>query len=65
MSFQRALYGVRSVVESPGHVHTVLPDVSLLWLVELLGIALVASLILLRITWGQFFRLSGDFAEEL
>jgi ABC-2 type transport system permease protein len=64
MSFQRALYGVRPVVDS-GHVHTVLPDVSLLWLVELLGIALVASLILLRITWGQFFRLSGDFAEEL
>jgi ABC-2 type transport system permease protein len=64
MSFQRALYGVRPVTDS-GHVHTVLPDVSVLWLVELLGIALVASLILLRITWGQFFRLSGDFAEEL
>ncbi|MEA2521480.1 MAG: type transport system permease protein [Actinomycetota bacterium] len=64
MSFQRALYGVRPITEN-NVTHTVLPDVSRLWLLELLGITLVVSLILLRATWGQFFRLSGDFAEEL
>ena len=64
MSFQRALYGVRPITES-GHVHTVLADVSVLWLAELLGISLLISLVFLRITWGKFFRLSGDFAEEL
>jgi ABC-2 type transport system permease protein len=64
MSFQRALYGVRTLTEN-NVTHTVLPDVSRLWLFELLGITLVVSLILLRATWGQFFRLSGDFAEEL
>ena len=36
-----------------------------LWLAELLGIALLVSLVFLRMTWGKFFRLSGDFAEEL
>jgi ABC-2 type transport system permease protein len=64
MTFQRALYGVRLITEN-GVTHTVLPDVSRVWLLELLGITLVVSLILLRATWGQFFRLSGDFAEEL
>jgi ABC-2 type transport system permease protein len=63
MGFQRALYGVQQTTSAP--FHTVLPDVTAMWLVELLAIALVASLVLLRITWGQFFRLSGDFAEEL
>jgi ABC-2 type transport system permease protein len=65
MSFQRALYGVRLIPDSYKHLHTVLPDVSVLWLAELLGVALVVSLVLLRITWGTFFRMSGDFAEEL
>lgn len=64
MSFQRALYGVRPITES-NVTHTVLPDVSIVWLAELLGIALIVSLVLLRATWGKFFRLSGDFAEEL
>lgn len=65
MSFQRALYGVRFTPDSLNHLHTVLPDVSVVWLAELLGIALIISLVFLRITWGKFFRLSGDFAEEL
>jgi ABC-2 type transport system permease protein len=62
MGFQRALYGVHLTGTPP---HTVLPDVSLSWVAGLLGAALVGSLILLRLTWGTFFRMSGDFAEEL
>ena len=64
MGFQRALYGVQPTTDA-GQVHTVLPDVTVVWLAELLGIALLISLVFLRITWGKFFRLSGDFAEEL
>jgi ABC-2 type transport system permease protein len=60
--FQRALYGV---VQPPGATTPVLFDVSLGWFAGVLGIVIVASVVLLRITWGQFFRLSGDFAEEL
>jgi hypothetical protein len=58
--FQRALYGV----SSPGG-HAVLPDVSVAWLAAVLGSVLAGSLILLSFTWRLFFRLSGDFAEEL
>lgn len=58
--FQRALYGV----VSPGG-HPVLPDVSIGWLAAVLGAVLVGSLVLLSFTWRLFFRLSGDFAEEL
>lgn len=58
--FQRALYGVAS----PGG-HAVLPDVSVGWLLGVLGAVLAGSLILLFSTWRLFFRLSGDFAEEL
>lgn len=67
MGFQRALYGVHMVPDgsTPSQLHTVLPDVSLAWLALLLGVMLVASLVLLRFTWGTFFRRAGDFAEEL
>ncbi|MEP7059322.1 MAG: ABC transporter permease [Actinomycetota bacterium] len=64
MGFQRALYGVQHVTDDRG-VHTVLPDVSIAWLAMLLGGMLLASVILLRFTWGTFFRRAGDFAEEL
>ena len=65
MGFQRALYGVHPLVEAGKPTHTVLPDVSLMWVAGLLVAVLAASLILLRFTWGTFFRMSGDFAEEL
>jgi hypothetical protein len=39
--------------------------VSIAWLALVLLVVLVASLVLLRITWGYFFARSGDFAEEL
>ena len=58
----RALY---SVVTPPGSEHAVLAAVSLRWIAGVLSIVLAASIGLLFLTWRTFFRLSGDFAEEL
>ncbi len=58
--FQRALYGV----VSPDGQH-VLPQVSLRWMGGMLLLVLTCSLLLLSYTWRLYFRLSGDFAEEL
>jgi ABC-type polysaccharide/polyol phosphate export permease len=58
--FQRALYAT----VSPGGIR-VLPDVSVLWLVVVIGAVLAFSCLLFLYTWRLFFRLSGDFAEEL
>ena len=63
--FQRALYAVVRPIASNGQPITVLPDVSLPWVALVLAIVLGASLLFLRWTWGRFFDLSGDFAEEL
>ena len=60
--FHRALYGV---VQPEGSATPVLFDVSLGWLVAVLCVALAASVVLLRLTWGVFFNRSADFAEEL
>jgi hypothetical protein len=43
----------------------VLVAVSVPWLTGVLGIVLACSLALLWFAWRLFFRLSGDFAEEL
>lgn len=59
--FQRALYGV---VNPPGS-EGVLVDASVGWLAILLGAVAAGSLALLYLFWRVFFRLSGDFAEEL
>jgi ABC-2 type transport system permease protein len=56
----RALY----VTVSPEGTR-VLYDVSLGWLALVLAAVVVASVVLLRFTWGYFFSRSGDFAEEL
>lgn len=56
----RALY----VTRSPEGTQ-VLYDVSLGWLALVLAAVVVASVVLLRFTWGYFFSRSGDFAEEL
>ena len=65
--FQRALY--HTVTAQPSLTHPapirVLPDVSVAWLAGVIGIVLAGSLVLLYLTWRLFFRLSGDFAEEL
>jgi ABC-2 type transport system permease protein len=58
--FQRALYWTVSPNGIP-----VLPDVSLAWLVGLIVAVFLGSMLLLLYTWRLFFRLSGDFAEEL
>jgi ABC-2 type transport system permease protein len=58
--FQRALYAT----VRPDGIH-VLPDVSLGWLVGVIGIVLAASVALLYATWRLYFHLSGDFAEQL
>jgi ABC-2 type transport system permease protein len=64
MGFQRALYRT-TVVTVDGHQVTILPPVSLPWLVGLIGAVAVGSLVLLALAWRTFFHMSGDFAEEL
>ncbi|MFL5736676.1 MAG: ABC transporter permease, partial [Actinomycetota bacterium] len=62
--FQRALYGtVTAVVD--GHPKQILINESVAWLAGLLAIVLVFSIALLYVSWRLFFRLSGDFAEQL
>jgi ABC-2 type transport system permease protein len=62
MGFQRALY--RFVAPS-GTDALVLAPVSLGWLALLLGGVAIVSVVLLWLSWRTFFRMSGDFAEEL
>ena len=67
LGFQRALYAVTSYhgvgFLDPGI--DVLPETSVAWMAGVLLAVLAGSLILLSLTWRLFFRLSGDFAEEL
>jgi ABC-2 type transport system permease protein len=60
--FQRALYGD---VWPAGSEQPVLPDVTVGWLLGVLGLVLLASFVLLYFAWRLFFRQSGDFAEDL
>ena len=60
LAFQRALYGG----SSPEAVAE-LPDPGIAWYASRLGMLAAASLILLYLTWRAFYRMSGDFAEEL
>jgi ABC-2 type transport system permease protein len=60
--FQRAIYGT---VRPAGASTTVLLPVSVGWLAVLIATVAVGSLLLLLLTWRAFFRMSGDFAEEL
>jgi ABC-2 type transport system permease protein len=57
--------GMHRALYDPTGAPGVLYDVSLGWLALVLVAVLVASLVLLRLTWGYFFSRSGDFAEEL
>lgn len=61
LAFQRALYGSRLLADGG----PVLPDPGLAWYGARLGLVAAASLVLLYLTWRAFFRMSGDFAEEL
>jgi ABC-2 type transport system permease protein len=59
LAFQRALYG-----GDPANVDR-LPTADLGWYWMRLALVGLGALILLLITWRMFFRMSGDFAEEL
>jgi ABC-2 type transport system permease protein len=60
--FQRALYGHVTAGNPP---KPVLIPVSIGWLAMLLAAVSAGSIVLLWLAWRTFFRLSGDFAEEL
>jgi len=60
LGFQRALYG-----DPVQQSQQILPNVSVAWQAGVLGITLAAGALLLVLTWRLFFRMSGDFAEEL
>jgi ABC-2 type transport system permease protein len=62
--FQRALYGVVTPLVS-GTPKQILLDESVLWIGALLVAVCIFSLGFLYLTWRLFFRLAGDFAEEL
>jgi ABC-2 type transport system permease protein len=59
LAFQRGLYG-----GNPDNQDELLVT-NLRWYWGRLGIIALASLALLLLTWRLFFRMSGDFAEEL
>lgn len=63
LAMQRAIWG--GADPDPGVVGPVLPDLGLGWYYYRLGLVAAASIVLLFLTWRAFFRLSGDFAEEL
>ncbi|HWC32715.1 MAG TPA: ABC transporter permease, partial [Actinomycetota bacterium] len=64
LGFQRALYGGTDVPRLPTG-ELVLPAADISWYALRLGVVGLVSLVLLYLAWRTFFRLSGDFAEEL
>jgi ABC-2 type transport system permease protein len=60
LGFQRAMYGH----VSQGGTEVLAP-VSVPWLGMLLGLVAAGCVVLFLLAWRTFFRLSGDFAEEL
>ncbi len=62
LAFQRALYGA-AVPTDAGE--KVLPTMDPSWYWTRLGLVAAASVVLLYLAWRLFFRMSGDFAEEL
>src|SRR3990172_7305900 len=62
VGFQRALYGV---VTPQGASEPLLVQVSVGWVATILAGVALGSVVLLWSAWRTFFRLSGDFAEEL
>jgi ABC-2 type transport system permease protein len=63
--FQRGLYGNVFATTSTGERLQVLVNQSVAWHAASLAIVIVGSILLLYGSWRVFFRLSGDFAEEL
>ena len=62
--FQRALYGTVTTVVDGERVQ-VLAAQSVAWHAMLLTVVSLVSIALLYLAWRLFFRLSGDFAEQL
>ncbi|HEV8572088.1 MAG TPA: ABC transporter permease [Actinomycetota bacterium] len=60
LAFQRALYG-----GSSAEALSELPDPGIAWYAGRLGALGAVSILLLYVTWRAFYRMSGDFAEEL
>jgi ABC-2 type transport system permease protein len=60
LAFQRALYGGTS-----SEAVAELPDPGIAWYAGRLAVLGAASAILLYLAWRAFYRMSGDFAEEL
>jgi ABC-2 type transport system permease protein len=69
LAFQRALYGGTSRLALYGDpargIEPALPDPGIAWYAGRLGAVGAVSLLLLYLTWRAFYRMSGDFAEEL
>jgi ABC-2 type transport system permease protein len=63
--FQRGLYGNVFAITSTGQPLQVLVDQSVAWHAMSLAVVIAGSILLLYVFWRVFFRLSGDFAEEL
>lgn len=63
--FQRALYKTVAPIGQGDTPVPVLPDLSLTQLWTALAVVIVAGLLILLWCWRTFFRLAGDFAEEL
>jgi ABC-2 type transport system permease protein len=63
--FQRALYKTVEPIGTNGKPVAVLPDLTLQQLWIILAIVIVGGIGVLFWCWRTFFRLSGDFAEEL
>ena len=61
LGFQRALYGFHRT----GDGLPILPSDGIAWYAGRLGIVAAVSLAVLLLTWRRYFRMSGDFAEEL
>jgi ABC-2 type transport system permease protein len=62
LGFHRALYGAGATTTNGTPALVSYSDGTI---AIMLGVVLVASVVLLRLTWKVFFDLSGDFAEEL
>ena len=60
LAFQRALYGGTS-----SEAVAELPDPGIAWYAGRLAVLGAVSALLLYLTWRAFYRMSGDFAEEL
>ena len=65
MGFQRSLYRIPHPLDKHGTPVHVLPPVGIGWLAGVLACVALGSLLLAALAWRTFFRLSGDFAEEL